>query len=94
MFSRKLRTFIPLVEESKNSLERTPLFSCDNEKRMEGFSSYLKRLAYNRYHLRSRTLPDPQTVASLRIHCPLCGRIMFPMDSYPPLFSCQECEHE
>ena len=93
MFNRRLKTFIPLVTIRANSNERVPLFSSDKEDRMEKYSSYLKRLDYNRYHLRSKVMPDIYTVASLRIRCPLCGTFMNQLEIYPPLYGCPECEH-
>ena len=87
------KPFIPLVSIRADATEQVPLFASDKEERMKKYTFYLKRLDYNRYHLRAKHVPDIYTVAALRIRCPLCGTFMNNLELYPPLFGCPECEH-
>ena len=87
------KPFIPLVSVRPDANEQVPLFASDKEEHMKKYTFYLKRLDYNRYHLRAERVPDIYTVAALRIRCPLCGTVMKQLEIYPPLFGCPECEH-
>lgn len=87
----------PLIDADTSGTEKVPLFAVEDRKTArEHHHMWLEEISPANYWLISKEPMDREAAKMLKIHCPLCGKIMeticFPLDEHQlSLYRCRDC---
>lgn len=89
--------YIPLVDADDTGLSKVPLFFSYGEEDVRSqHDFYLEEYEKGSFALHSRKHLIPSDYMVLRIHCPLCGKVMTPDTTHPlsnnlVSYKCRRC---
>ena len=97
MMYEKETKFRPLICMDTDGIEHAAMFMSLNEEETKAHHKlYLKETTPHTYRLCSAKYMSATDCSALRIHCPLCNKVMNPITSqtsgnYHALYACDRC---
>lgn len=90
----------PLIDADTSGTEKVPLFAVKEQETVrEHHNLWLREVSPANYWLTSKEPMKQETAEGLKIHCPLCGKIMEticrPLNEHQlSLYRCRECSRK